>query len=110
MGSVLATGPCSVIAIMHSDINATSRALDAVLGGRTGPIACYPECSEWENPDWRFGDMTPEAFAAAAAAWVDRGVQIVGGCCGIGPDHIERLAERLRGRRVGPRPLSVLPV
>jgi len=109
MGSVLAAGPCSVIAIMHSDINATSRALDAVLRGWTGPIACYPECGEWENPDWRFGDMTPEAFAAAEA-WVDRGVQIVGGCCGIGPDHIGRLAERLRGRRVGPRPLSVLPV
>jgi len=28
--------------------------------------------------------LTPEAFAAAAEIWVDRGVQIVGGCCGIG--------------------------
>jgi S-methylmethionine-dependent homocysteine/selenocysteine methylase len=38
-----------------------------------------------------------------AEAWVARGVQIVGGCCGIGPDHIELLSERLRGRRVAVR-------
>lgn len=103
MGSVLAAGACSVVAVMHSEIEATNRALDTVLRGWTGPVACYPECGQWENPNWRFGDLTPEAFAAAAEVWVDRGVQIVGGCCGIGPDHIGHLAERLRGRRVGPR-------
>ena len=107
LGSVLAAGSCSVVAVMHSDIDTTNLALDIVLGGWTGPIACYPECGEWENPDWRFGDLTPEAFAAAAEVWVDRGVQIVGGCCGIGPDHIGRMAERLRCRRVEPRPIRV---
>src|SRR6266436_1677051 len=103
MGEVLAAGSCSVVSIMHSDINATNRALDTVLEGWAGPIACYPECGEWENPNWRFGDLTPEAFAAAAEIWVDRGVQIVGGCCGIGPDHIARFAERVSGRQVGKR-------
>ena len=110
MGPVLAAGACTVVGVMHSDIDSTDRALDTVLGSWAGPIACYPECGEWENPDWRFGDLTPEAFAAAAEAWVDRGVQIVGGCCGIGPDHIGRLAERLHGRRVGARPIGVRAV
>lgn len=103
MGPVLAAGRCSVVAVMHSAIEATDRALDTVLGGWTGPVGCYPECGEWENPNWRFGDLTPDAFVAAAEAWVERGVQIVGGCCGIGPEHIRLLAERLRGRRPGPR-------
>jgi S-methylmethionine-dependent homocysteine/selenocysteine methylase len=100
---VLAAGGCSVVAVMHSAIEATDRALDTVFARWPGPVACYPESGEWENPNWRFGDLTPEAFVTAAEAWVDRGVQVVGGCCGIGPKHIRPLAERLRGRRPGSR-------
>ena len=38
-----------------------------------------------------------------AEGWVARGAQIVGGCCGIGPEHIRPLAERMCGRRPGSR-------
>ena len=55
------------------------------------------------SPNWRFGDLTPAAFVTAAESWVARGVQIVGGCCGIGPEHIKLVAERLHGRRVDRR-------
>jgi S-methylmethionine-dependent homocysteine/selenocysteine methylase len=103
MRPVLAAGHCWAVAVMHSDIEATERALDIVFENWSGPVACYPECGEWENPNWRFGDLTPEALAAAAEAWVDRGVAIVGGCCGIGPDHIRSLSNRLQGRRYGAR-------
>ena len=105
MPPVLNAGACSVVSVMHCDIDTTNRALGVVLAGWTGPIACYPENGDWANPDWTFGDLTPEAFAKAAETWIDRGAQIVGGCCGIGPDHIRYLAERVRGRRVGPRAL-----
>jgi len=37
-------------------------------------------------------DLTAEVYAAMAQTWVDRGATIVGGCCGIRPDHIEALA------------------
>jgi S-methylmethionine-dependent homocysteine/selenocysteine methylase len=104
IGPVLAAGNCSAVAIMHSDLAATDRALDIIFESWTGPVACYPECGEWENPIWRFGDLTPDALAAAAETWVDRGVRIVGGCCGIGPDHIRDLSDRLRGRRWAARP------
>jgi S-methylmethionine-dependent homocysteine/selenocysteine methylase len=107
MPPVLNAGACSVVSVMHCDIDTTNRALAVVLAGWTGPIACYPENGDWVNPDWTFGDLTPEAFAKAAETWIDRGAQIVGGCCGIGPDHIRYLAERVRGRRVGPRALRV---
>jgi S-methylmethionine-dependent homocysteine/selenocysteine methylase len=103
LGPVLAAGRCSLVAIMHSDIDASNAALEEVLADWPGPIACYPECGEWKNPDWEFGDLTPEAFAEAGASWVDRGVNVVGGCCGIGPAHIVRLTERVAGRRVGDR-------
>lgn len=40
-------------------------------------------------------DLTPQAYAAIALGWVEQGATIVGGCCEIGPAHIEILARRL---------------
>ncbi|WP_171209074.1 MULTISPECIES: homocysteine S-methyltransferase family protein [unclassified Ruegeria] len=47
-------------------------------------------------------DLGPEAYADHAMAWVAQGATIVGGCCEVGPDHIETLAKRLRaaGHRI----------
>ena len=36
-------------------------------------------------------DLTPEGYARFAAAWQDAGASIIGGCCGIGPEHIAQL-------------------
>ncbi|WP_298853691.1 homocysteine S-methyltransferase family protein [uncultured Ruegeria sp.] len=41
-------------------------------------------------------DLGPSAYADQVMRWVDQGATIVGGCCEIGPDHIEELANRLR--------------
>lgn len=38
-------------------------------------------------------DVTPSAYLAWARDWVRRGATIVGGCCGIGPEHIAHLRE-----------------
>jgi 5-methyltetrahydrofolate--homocysteine methyltransferase len=42
--------------------------------------------------------VTPENFAAAAERIHSAGVNIIGGCCGTGPGHIEAVAKRLRRR------------
>ncbi|MCZ6721142.1 MAG: homocysteine S-methyltransferase family protein [Proteobacteria bacterium] len=47
--------------------------------------------------------MAPEDYAGEACRWVEAGVQIVGGCCGTGPEHIRALKERLP-RSVPARP------
>ena len=39
------------------------------------------------------GDITPELYAEKAAGWLDQGVNIIGGCCGIMPDHIRALSD-----------------
>lgn len=41
--------------------------------------------------------MTPEEFAAAGAALVEAGAQVVGGCCGTTPAHIRALADAVKG-------------
>ncbi len=103
LGPVVAGGG-SVVAIMHSDMEAIDPALDIADRHWPGPLACYPHSGDWAPPDWQFVNMIPpEDFVRAAEGWVARGVQIVGGCCGIGPEYIALLSKRLRGRRPGPR-------
>jgi 5-methyltetrahydrofolate--homocysteine methyltransferase len=42
-------------------------------------------------------DVTPEIMADYARRFVKLGAQIVGGCCGSGPEHIRAAAQALRG-------------
>jgi S-methylmethionine-dependent homocysteine/selenocysteine methylase len=41
-------------------------------------------------------DLTPARYAQFAKAWLQHGADIVGGCCGIGPEHIAAI-KALRG-------------
>lgn len=40
-------------------------------------------------------DLTPTAYGAWARDWTARGASIIGGCCGIGPEHIAALRATL---------------
>ena len=41
------------------------------------------------------GDLDPERYLIWAQKWVAAGANMVGGCCGIGPNHIAALAKGL---------------
>jgi len=44
-------------------------------------------------PHWQFVDIIPEDdFVAYSRAWIADGVQVVGGCCGLGIEHIKALS------------------
>jgi S-methylmethionine-dependent homocysteine/selenocysteine methylase len=38
-------------------------------------------------------DTPPEKYSEFASSWLNAGASIVGGCCGISPEHIKKLAE-----------------
>ncbi len=40
-------------------------------------------------------DLTPQGYLAFAKSWRARGATIIGGCCGIGPEHIAALRAAL---------------
>jgi S-methylmethionine-dependent homocysteine/selenocysteine methylase len=40
-------------------------------------------------------DLSPDQYADFAMSWVDRGATIIGGCCEIGPKHIQAIHDRL---------------
>jgi S-methylmethionine-dependent homocysteine/selenocysteine methylase/SAM-dependent methyltransferase len=66
------------------------------------PLGAYPNLGYFTNDGWRFETGVDDArFAAMARRWRDEGAQIIGGCCGVGPDHIAAAAEALRGTAAG---------
>lgn len=93
----------TVAGVMHSTIDETTPALEVLKDKWQGPLAVYPESGSFKMPDWQFVDLlTPRQFAAQCRSWVEAGVQIVGGCCGIGPAHIKAMSMAVP-RVAGPR-------
>ena len=52
-------------------------------------------------------DVTPEEFAEDVSALLEKGVRIVGGCCGTTPSHISALAKKMGDRTVAPQPMQI---
>ncbi|MEL7158320.1 MAG: homocysteine S-methyltransferase family protein, partial [Actinomycetota bacterium] len=78
--------------LMHTEVHHIDRCLDAVLAQWDGPIGVYAHTGHFERPKWIFnGTISPDDYATAGRRWLERGVQVIGGCCGIRPDHIRLL-------------------
>jgi S-methylmethionine-dependent homocysteine/selenocysteine methylase len=92
----------AAVTVMHSTLDVIHPSLDIIAERYDGPLGVYPEAGQYTRPHWEFSDMTPEQLLEAARGWVDRGVQIVGGCCGIRPEHIRALRDGLP-KRAGDR-------
>jgi homocysteine S-methyltransferase len=85
-----------LVSIMHTLSEDTPAALREVTSHWQGPVGAYPHSGEFIMPNWQFINMiSPEDFTRKAQGWTGMGVQLVGGCCGIGPEHIRLLKERL---------------
>ena len=90
----------SAVSVMHTEIESTAPGLEIVKERWNGPLGAYANLGRWERPDWVFDNpVSPEAYLEECKTWVEMGVQIIGGCCGTGLEHIATLAEQL------PRPV-----
>nr|WP_298686420.1 homocysteine S-methyltransferase family protein [uncultured Dongia sp.] len=66
-------------------------------------VGCYanafPARNEEEEANGTLSDirtdLDPKGYLAFAQDWQQRGADIIGGCCGIGPEHIAALKEKL---------------
>jgi S-methylmethionine-dependent homocysteine/selenocysteine methylase len=82
-----------IFSIMHSEADTTDAALEILKSCWDGPIAIYPNSGQFVDLRMQFDSVcSADEFQQAATKWLDAGVQIVGGCCGIGPAHIEALS------------------
>ena len=66
------------------------------------PLGIYPNLGHYLDPGWQV-DQTigPEEYAQLALEWRAEGAQIIGGCCGVNPDHIAAVHDALQGVKAG---------
>ncbi len=60
------------------------------------PTGGYAHVGRFDPPDWMFTDeYPPDQYLAAGREWARLGSQVIGGCCGTTPMHIEALKQGL---------------
>jgi methionine synthase I (cobalamin-dependent) len=93
--SIMGKG-ASVAAVMHTDVASASEALSIVRANWSGPLVTYPHSGSFAMPHYNYDRVvTPDEFVDKAKGWAAQGVKAIGGCCGIGPEHIRRLRQAL---------------
>ena len=49
--------------------------------------------------NWTFENIiSHESYALHVERWMDKGISLVGGCCGITTEHIQHIADHLLGQ------------
>jgi len=97
VSGLMATG-AHVALVMHNEISTTDESLEIIKSVWNGPFGAYPEAGHFEMPTWVFRDLSPDELVQAGRRWRDAGATVLGGCCGITPEHIEALATELGQR------------
>lgn len=90
---ILADYDLAAAGIMHTPSDVVDEALAIVRTVYDGPLMAYPDSGYFKMPHWQFEDIiAPDDLARFAGQWRDGGAQIIGGCCGLGPEHIAAVA------------------
>lgn len=82
--------------VMHSEVEYIRPTLKVMKDKWNGSLGAYAHSGTWDRPKWNFDSIiSPDDYLDAARGWVDAGARLIGGCCGIGPEHIRLLNENL---------------
>jgi SAM-dependent methyltransferase len=66
------------------------------------PLGVYPNLGYLTSDGWQFAEgVGGDEYAAMALRWREEGAQIIGGCCGVTPDHIAAAKAVLEDTRPG---------
>ena len=70
--------------------------LEQISGLSAKPLCIMPNAGRPQYTDGRMIYMsTPEYFSVYTRRFIDKGVRMLGGCCGTTPDHISKMANSL---------------
>ncbi len=77
--------------------------IDELLSFASVPVVLQPNAGlpKIIDGETRF-DVIPSEFAEDVALLVEKGVRVVGGCCGTTPEHIKALCEKTKGCSLKP--------
>jgi S-methylmethionine-dependent homocysteine/selenocysteine methylase len=88
----------TAVTVMHAKPDVTLEAIEIIRRHFAGPVGVYAETGDWRPPNWVFDGLTPAEYLEQAITWADHGARLIGGCCGVGPEHVRVLADGLAGR------------
>lgn len=83
-----------VINIMHTEVDYIDECLDVLDAHWDGVVGIYAHVCKFSEDDTKaiFDDtISPEDYAMASKRWIERGVKVIGGCCGVRKEHICKL-------------------
>lgn len=88
---------------MHSDVPSMTPALRLLSELTDLPRFAYPNSGYFKMPNWQFEDIIPvDEFTSAARGWLEQGARVLGGCCGLGLEHMEALKKLIEsGQKPG---------
>jgi S-methylmethionine-dependent homocysteine/selenocysteine methylase/SAM-dependent methyltransferase len=73
------------------------------------PLGVYPNLGYLSAAGWRHEGIGGPRYAELALGWREEGAQIIGGCCGVGPDHVEAARTALADTKPGHLRPAALP-
>ena len=93
---ILAEGGADVVGIMHSRSQVTLEALTMLKGHWSGPMMAYPDSPDHtatttDNPLGTDPAIDDACIVGYCRQWLDVGVQVFGGCCGLTVSHIRAI-------------------
>ncbi len=98
----------SLMTVFHSGVDDTDAAIPILKKYWDGPMAAYPESGRRDYTarfsDGTSNEMDPQGYLEMSQKWVGEGVQVIGGCCGMGLDYIEPLKAGLPDKLAEARP------
>ncbi len=90
---VLADFEVAAAGVMHTPSDVTGDAIAILRDAFDGPLTAYPDSGYFKMPSWQFEEViAPNEFLEFAKEWIASGVQVLGGCCGLSPEHIAAIA------------------
>ena len=93
----------AAVFIMHTPVDDTGPGLDVVKERWPGAFGAYAHFPGHNGPTPLANALDPRQYLEYAKRWSGQGAQIIGGCCGTGPEHIRAIGEWLSGSSPGVR-------
>ena len=79
---------------MHTEIPLINSCLDILQNKWKGFIGVYAHSGVMEKTKWTFEEViSPEDYSKNVQEWIERGINLVGGCCGITTEHMKYISE-----------------
>lgn len=98
MAELLQTDSIVGINIMHTKSDLILPFVQAFRAfGWKGALGAYPDTGLWLRDSWVSAGLSPDELVKYATEWRKEGAQLFGGCCGVGPDHIQALSRWSQG-------------